>query len=321
MPKDRRHAPGNGDRRIVQRVHWRDVAASSDAGTEPSPDIWAAGLLRWWESSSGPASSEAQRFFRQIVELGRPYFSMAQQFTGAGEGQQSEDALERWLTELRQEYSSFAERVSAQADRSVHELLGFWQASLDGWRRAGVGPGENAIPGARGLFDPFATPAVGYTREWQEQYQRLGEAARTYLERLRDYNDGFVGVAVRSIDKLRAKLTDGAGRVTEVRGLYDVWVEACEAAYAEYFMSPEYAAVYGRLVNALAHLRRQISAIVDDALKAANLPTRKDLDTLTRRVHDTRRELALLRSAIAHAQQSERGPQPPTRPRAKPKKH
>ena len=47
-------------------------------------------------------------------------------------------------------------------------------------------------------FDPLALPAMGYTREWQERYQRLGRAARDYIERLRDYNGSFVGVAVRA---------------------------------------------------------------------------------------------------------------------------
>src|SRR5205085_4090817 len=118
-------------------------------------------------------------------------------------------------------------------------------------------------------------------------YQRLAETARDYVERLRDYNASFVRVAIDAVAKLRAKIDNGTGQVTELRGLYDFWIDACEAAYAEYFMSPEYAALYGRAVNALAALRRQISALVDDALQAANLPTRRDLDALARHMHDT----------------------------------
>jgi poly[(R)-3-hydroxyalkanoate] polymerase subunit PhaE len=286
------------------------------ATAEPPSDIWTAGLLRWWETTPSPTSGEAQKFFRQIVELGRPYFSIGQQLADEVEGSN----VEHWLDELNREYASFAERASNQAEQSVRELLAFWEASLNHWRRMAIGPGDATAPNVSGPFDPLAIPAVGYVREWQEQYRHLGDAARTYIERLRDYNGGFVRVAIRSVDKLREKFTSDAGRVTELRGLYEFWVEACEAAYAEYFMSPEYAALYGRLVNALAALRREISALVDNVLQAANLPTRRDLDALARRMHDTRRELALLRDALARAEQSTRSSRSPARSRATPKK-
>src|SRR5205814_5549274 len=173
MSKERRQALGNGDRRSAKPGNpaaWRGFEPTGTA--EPSSDIWAAGLLRWWDTAPGPTSAEAQKLFRQVVELGRPYFSIAERLAGNPPDQNTASSLERWFDELRGEYSAFAERATAQAEQGVREMLAFWESSLDQWRRAASVRAESVVQQGQTSLDPFGLPAIGYTREWQERYQR-----------------------------------------------------------------------------------------------------------------------------------------------------
>ncbi len=83
--------------------------------------------------------------------------------------------------------------------------------------------------------------------------------------------------------------------VDSARGLYDLWVGCCEEVYAEQVMTPEYARIHGRLVNALMALKQRLSIMVDETLGALNMPTRSEVRTLQDRLQETRRENKALR--------------------------
>jgi class III poly(R)-hydroxyalkanoic acid synthase PhaE subunit len=91
------------------------------------------------------------------------------------------------------------------------------------------------------------------------------------------------------------KLTDEDKVIDSARGLYDLWVGACEDVYAEQVMTPEYALLHGKLVNALMALKHRLTTMVDETLGAMNMPTRAELRTLQDRLQETRRENKLLR--------------------------
>jgi hypothetical protein len=89
--------------------------------------------------------------------------------------------------------------------------------------------------------------------------------------------------------------------ITSLREVYDLWVDAGEAAYSEFVLTEEYAAIYGRLVNALMALKHHSQNLVDEAVGAANLPTRRDILTLQCRQQEARRQIAALRTELGEA--------------------
>jgi hypothetical protein len=75
-------------------------------------------------------------------------------------------------------------------------------------------------------------------------------------------------------------------------------VDVCEEVYARFAMSEDYTRLYGEVVNALMAFKKQANLIVDDTVEAFNLPTRKEVDSLHKRMHDLRRENNHLRKAV-----------------------
>jgi len=63
-------------------------------------------------------------------------------------------------------------------------------------------------------------------------------------------------------------------------------------------MTPEYAKIHGRLVNALMAVKQKLSHLVDESLGGLNMPTRRELRTLQDRLQESRREYKALRVEV-----------------------
>ena len=98
--------------------------------------------------------------------------------------------------------------------------------------------------------------------------------------------------------KLKALASDGKS-VGTARELYDLWVDCCEDVYGEYVATDEYAELHAELVNTLMQVKRHAGALTDEFLGAMNMPTRREVNTLHRRLHETRREGKTLAAEIA----------------------
>ncbi len=159
----------------------------------------------------------------------------------------------------------------------------------------GLGAGAAAEP--RGaLAELPGSPGVGYAREAWAQQQKLLRLALDYQRALEAYTQVFARTGAEAMQRLQQSLAGMAERgesVTSTRVLYDLWVDCCEDVYADTVSAPEYAELYGRLVNSLMALRHQQRVIADDALGALNMPTREELDTLHRRLQQARRRAAM----------------------------
>jgi hypothetical protein len=76
-----------------------------------------------------------------------------------------------------------------------------------------------------------------------------------------------------------------------MRGLYDLWVDSAEEAYAEIALSEEFRKVYGDVVNAQTRVRSQIQQEVERVGTDLGMPTRTELNSVHKRLHDLRRKV------------------------------
>ena len=136
-----------------------------------------------------------------------------------------------------------------------------WQAVLDATLakvRATLEPNGdgNAHPaGALG----------GLLGEWQKLATELGpaspggsDATAAYLDALNGYAARLADIQRDALDRLKRELDEqhGAGAtITSLRALYDLWVDASEAAYAEQAPSRAFAAAQAELAHALCRLQ------------------------------------------------------------------
>lgn len=177
----------------------------------------------------------------------------------------------------------------------------------------------------------LSVPGLGYTREWQEQGQEFARLGLAYQRALQEYAALFQRLNLDAYERLQRKLqelADADRPITTLRGLYDAWVDASEAAYLDLAASDAYAEVYGRMVNALMALKGQSRKMIDETAGAMGMPTRQGMNTLQRRHQELRREVAGVRARLEEAEAGleqvaalrEEVEQLKARPRARPRK-
>jgi class III poly(R)-hydroxyalkanoic acid synthase PhaE subunit len=150
----------------------------------------------------------------------------------------------------------------------------------------------------------MSTPTLGYTREWQGDAQRWGQLWLEHLEALREYSALLSGTNLKAAERLQAKLGKLAqeGKTPDsLRAFYDLWVDAGEEAYGEIAMTQGFTKAQANLSNTLMAVKRQEQKMVDEVLSALNMPTRRELDTSHRRVHQLRRQVWRLQESLEEA--------------------
>lgn len=301
---------------------WLDLArqsanpAAADAAAGKADNPWAAGLEQWWQSASSTAPPQVQPIYENLVNLGKAYFAMGQGVLGDGQVP-SAQAFTDWLERLNKTFNSMTMPPAPGTMPGVEQMMAFWDLPSDTWQRTlssmSPFPGdflhalhpEGLSPLARGMnehLDRFlSVPAVGYTRESQEQYQNLYKLLLDYQHAMREFNLAFVKVGARSTELFQKKLAERSeqdGAIGSLRAVFDLWVDACEEIYAEYVMSEDYTRCYGEMVNALMAVKRQGAILVDEMLEAWHVPTQREITTLHERLQETRREMRQMQSQM-----------------------
>ena len=106
----------------------------------------------------------------------------------------------------------------------------------------------------------------GLLDEWRRVAARMelpvgaddGGPMAAYLAALHAYTARLADVQRVALDRLHAELNDqhrAGGTITSLRALYDLWVDASEAAYAEAAVREPFIAAQANLAHALCRLR------------------------------------------------------------------
>jgi len=283
------------DWQALQQQYW---GAWSDAtrqmtGQPPPATPWQEGIEQWSRmfGNSGQQSETAER----MLGSAKGYVALMQSMLAAATGQGGGSApMQGWTDALRGGFNM------PGLDPSLFNNP--MAAMLQGIR----GDGTQGFDQLAQSFAPFLAqakqegkswlqvPAFGFAREHQEQYQKSIAAFVEYQEALKGYNEVILKVSRRSFEIFETKLSERAepGRQIEsLRALYDVWVDAAEEAYAEIALSEEFRKVYGDVVNAQMRVRSHVQAEVERVGAELGAPTRTELNSVHKRLHELRREL------------------------------
>jgi class III poly(R)-hydroxyalkanoic acid synthase PhaE subunit len=315
----------------AQRKYWdtwselsrQAVARSATAASLPKG--WAQGLDSWWTLTEPALPDSAREASAKLFDLGKGYLSFGEQFWKAmSSAQAAERATDNWqaimqrgLEVLKESFLEVKEGSGGSAGDPWSGFATFWGMPLDMWRRVSsacsVFPGDvvkalrgDGAPGPtdilHGALNRFlSAPTLGYTREWQEQFQQLGQLWLQYTDALQRYGEVLNRIGSCAVDLLRDRLMEMGkkGEVIEgMRSAYDLWVDCGEEAYAQIASGSEFADAQACLVNALMALKRHEQQLVEEVLAGLNMPTRSELDTAHRRIQQLRREVQSLQSQL-----------------------
>jgi len=152
-------------------------------------------------------------------------------------------------------------------------------------------------------------PALGVTREHQQRWQLMAEAAlrmadaqrqlqRMWADALRDAAGEFStrlateagrDGAVRGAASPGARAASRGARAAlpgadVLRGLYDSWIDCAERAYAAVVRTDAFASALADFVNAGSCWRRELIASIEHWSKLLDLPTRSEVNSLNTRL-------------------------------------
>ncbi len=271
---------------------WRDLgverSARPVAGAEQL-DEWASGR-EWLVGSALAARLLQQRgHLTQFARLLRHLLEASRQ--AEAKGLAPDMALQQGLDEVRRALPQMAPALGAMA------MGGEWLqtgAEPPWWRQFTL------------MLD-----AVGLRgREWEHQRQevlrqaqQMGRAGHRWAQLI----DG-VGEAAWEGFGLRLREAQEQGeRYESLLALFELWVEAREAAYADLVHSERYARVYGDWANAANRMREDLLALVSEQAQWFGLTTRKDVDEAQARVRALQAEVTQLRQEMEQMRAAELG--------------
>lgn len=265
---------------------WNDATrkafgvTAGDAESAKTP--WHEGLEQWSRMFDANQAKDAQsEVVERLLAGARSYFALLQKL--AQQGADGKADPHAWSDAVRESFN-FPGADAALLDnplaRALREIAG---QGAKGFEQM-MASLEPAMREARALLD---LPAFGYAREHQEHQQQLAKAWLDYQQQTNRYNALIARASGRAFEVFEDKLAERAepGRqIDSVRGLYDLWVDAAEDAYAEVALSAEFREVYGALVNAQMRVRQGVQQQVERMSNDLGMPTRSEIDTMGQRL-------------------------------------
>jgi class III poly(R)-hydroxyalkanoic acid synthase PhaE subunit len=292
--------------------NWTEMSRKAMGLEKPVKSPLESAMDHWWQGVAPGTTDLNQDFMNKMMEQSKSFFRMAEHFyQNAGEGQNWLDAANRTITDLQTMFSGNMENMfngaESAGDDALHKMMAFWEMPFDNWQRMisslSLVPGDllRNMPHNDGIERFLSAPGLGYMREEEGQYKQLIQRVISYQRALSEYMRFFSNLGMLSANRLRDKvqaLADEGKQIDSARSFYDLWVSSSEEVYGEQVMTPEYAKIHGKLVNALMAVKQKLGHLVDETLGGLNMPTRRELRTLQDRLQDSRREYKTLQAEV-----------------------
>lgn len=213
------------------------------------------------------------------------YFDWMQAAAGGGAAQQP---TTDWRQQLQQMFGGasqpFAQAFGGIDSAGAEGFARQWQSWMQAARHGGFGD----LPGTQG-----PTPAFGLNREQQMQQQELGMALLASMQASAKYQELIQRANTQGTQRLQEKLAEHAApgrQVDSLKGLYDLWVDASEEAYAGIALSDEFRDAYGDMVNTQMRVRQLQQQQTEQMCRQLGVPTRSEVSSLGERLQALRRE-------------------------------
>lgn len=313
----------------MQRRYWDNWVRMTQSLASPpkaqasfpaSPTDAISQSLDFWSKMLSPTlPNQSRDMVQKMFSLNKGYLqfgeSLWQSITAAQTATKSAEGWwDNFVQSIQQMQQEFAGKVGAGSDPWAG-FATFWGMPLDNWRRVisacSVLPGdmERALRGGGAPYDVIhgavsgvlSTPALGYTREWQEQVQVWTQLWLNHGRSIQDYGMVLAKISARAIELFTGKAAELATKgetIDSLRAIYNLWVDCGEEAYGEFSMGEEFSLAQAQLTNTLMAVKRHEQQMMDEVLAGLNMPTRRELDSNHRRVHELERRIWRLQEAL-----------------------
>jgi class III poly(R)-hydroxyalkanoic acid synthase PhaE subunit len=291
-----------GDFDALARQYWASwgdamrggAAGNGPAGVNATPNWQDA--VDWWSKLARGGGEDANSAVERFNAQARDWYGQMQQVAAqfAGRNAKPVDIAAEWKRALggmgENPFLQMFGAMRGQGAQGLEQWVEDAAPYLDAWRRE-----SSTILGM---------PTFGMGREQQERWQKLAKVQLEYQQQDDAYNalmlKAVQGAYVAFEDKL-AECEEPGRQLTTARGLFDLWIDAAEEAYARVALSPDFRKVYGARVNAQMRLRQSVQGEVEQMTAMFGMPTRSDLDAAFRKIDALERALRKMRDELTSA--------------------
>jgi len=228
-----------------------------------------------------PAPAAGNDMLERTLAGLKGYFDWMQAAASGGAAQPATD----WRQQLQQMFGGasqpFAQAFGGIDTAGAEGFARQWQSWLQAAQRGGFGE-------LSGLQGP--TPAFGLNREQQMQQQALATALLESMRASARYQELIQRANAEGMQRLQARLAEPGRQVDSLKGLYDLWVDASEEAYAGIALSDEFRDAYGEMVNTQMRVRQLQQQQTEQMCQQLGVPTRSEVSSLGERLQALRRE-------------------------------
>jgi hypothetical protein len=277
----------------AQRDFWEHWSAQTKASNErQTANPWEAALDQWWKSVAPAAPELMQELLGKTVAQAKQLFQMAELFARRSDDDESFD----WQAAIQQTFGDLRgiiAGITGTMNPVPEDMLS--EASI-----------ENSATYLQRLF---TFPGLGIGHRSQAQQREMISRLIDYQKARMAYERFFVDLGNLAVTRLQEKVAEvesGGGRIESARMLYDLWVEASEAVYAEQVMTPDYVKLYGELINSQMAVKLQMRTMLDESFTALGMPTTRDFRALEQRAYDDRKAIKTLQEEMRRGKVSVR---------------
>jgi poly[(R)-3-hydroxyalkanoate] polymerase subunit PhaE len=168
--------------------------------------------------------------------------------------------------------------------------------------RRGIGENDELGKSMLGIWEEiFKLPTIGplfsYFGNLKDENAQVANLAETIIKSQitlgqywKQVNQAYVNAALRINEKTSSSLLD----IKTKKDLDDyrkIMIDSFEEEFTRLFNSKEFALTYRDLLDKQMDLLSQIQASSQRTLGILNLPTRKELDTISKDLHDLRKSV------------------------------
>ena len=241
-------------------------------------------------SGNGPANWQAD--LNDIAEQMRQQMmdSYVASMQGGGEAAQ-----------LYQAYLAEMATLAAPWQAAMTQMPA-WRPGAEGWSAGVAGAMDANLKAFDQSFGRFLTsPTLGLYRNSIGQVNqgfKLWLEARTLEVEYQTVVSGAWSKAFQAMMTKLVALVQEGKPVQSVRELTDIWVEVADKEFFALFHSDEFAALQGRYLNSSMALKRAQRDLLENWLRANDLPTRSDLDEAYHEIYTLRKEVKALKKTL-----------------------
>lgn len=148
------------------------------------------------------------------------------------------------------------------------------------------------------ITNRFLLTPVGPLRQYQEKFNRLMQAFAKWETACQSFIMLMNRAMTQSLADLQQKINDQCGADGPVDDLFPLWVRLYEKHSLSLFHSAEFMAAMHEALNAKAVLTKAQQDLMEDILKAAHIPTLRDMDDLSRELYLLKKKVQVLEETL-----------------------